>query len=218
MREISEQAEQLLIENLKKLPYAEKRAKSYDASLKEILEYFFIKDNIANLRLWGKLPENRIIPYPVSQDKPVDFTEIEKELGFEIHPELKEWYSKCYFSDVDGIDGREPEKQAYIEARFDGVLPSMDISSAILGGFDKSELGFEDDFICNGHFCNIGWCSWGFSCTLEFNNDTGEVYVWDYEESAHYKISDSIRELILALESYWSDKPEEELFPLEGLI
>lgn len=202
MKEISEQAKQLLTENLKKLPDAEKRAKADNASLKEILEYFIIKDNIASIRLWGTLPEHS----PVEQIT-VDFSETEKILGFEIHPELKEFLS-LYFKPIEGIDGHKPSAYSFqIRGDYTNILRS----------FDKS--GTKDDFICNGHFCNIGYCNTGVECELEFDNATGAIYIWDYEgyHYSHYKIADSIHELILSSESIWSLVPDDELFPLKEL-
>lgn len=203
MKEISENAKKLLIENLEKLPETEKLAKSDNATLKEILEYFIIKDNIASLRLWGTLPEHS----PIEQIT-IDFSETEKILGFEIHPELKEFLS-LYFSYIEGIDGREPSAYSF---QIGGTY-----TPNVLWGFDKSDT--KDDFICKGHFCNIGFCNMGAESELEFDNDTGAVYAWDFEAYTQtvYKIADSIHEFILTAESIWSCASEDELFPLEDL-
>lgn len=202
MKELSEQAKQLLTENLKEFPDAEKRAKAVDASLKEILKYFIIKDNIASLRLWGTLPEHS----PVEQIT-IDFSETEKILGFEIHPELKEFLS-LYFQPIEGIDGHTPSVYSF-QIRGDYIN--------ILQSFDKS--GTKDEFIQKGHFYNMGYCNTGVECELEFDNDTGAIYIWDYEgyHYSHYKIADSIHELILNAESIWSKASDDELFPLEEL-
>lgn len=53
MKELSEQAKLFLTENLKRLPDAKNRAKADNASLKESLEYFFIKDIIAYIEHFG---------------------------------------------------------------------------------------------------------------------------------------------------------------------
>lgn len=85
MQELSEQAKQILTENLKKLPDAEKRAKANDASLKEILEYFFIKDIIAYIEHFGELPDF----IPRTQNKIVAFSETEKNWGLSFTPNSK---------------------------------------------------------------------------------------------------------------------------------
>ncbi|MCM1315540.1 MAG: hypothetical protein NC205_02060 [Prevotella sp.] len=196
MKEISENAKKLLIENLEKFPYAEKQAKDKNSSLKQIIEYFIIKDNIASLRLWGTLAESKF----VTTINP-DFSEAEKILGFEIHPELKEILSLDFY--IEGL----------LEYGFqlDGSISNMNI----VGKFDKSGYSyFKDDFICCGHFCTIGGAVEGL---LEFDNDTGAVYFWDWEVCEHDKMADSVREMLLKAKSIWSVASEEELFPLEDL-
>ncbi|MDE6673106.1 MAG: hypothetical protein K2K16_13110 [Ruminococcus sp.] len=192
MKEISENAKKLLIENLEKLPYAEKQAKNKHSSLKQIIEYFIIKDNIASLRLWGTLAESKF----VTTINP-DFSEAEKILGFEIHPELKEILSLNFY--IEGV----------LEYGFqlDGGNHMN-----IVQKFDKSN--FKDNFICCGHFCTIGGAVEGL---LEFDNDTGAVYFWDWEVCEHDKMADSVREMLLNAKSIWSVAYEDELFPLEDL-
>lgn len=193
MKEISENAKKLLIENLEKLPYAEKQAKDKNSSLKQIIEYFIIKDNIASLRLWGKPAESKFI----TTVNP-DFSEAEKILGFEIHPELKEILSLNFY--IEGV----------LEYGFqlDGINHIN-----IVWKFDKSTY-FKDDFICCGHFCTIDGAMEG---SLEFDNDTGAVYFWDWEVHEYDKMADSVREMLLKAKSIWSFASEDELFPLEDL-
>lgn len=198
MKEISENAKKLLIENIEKLPYAEKQAKDQNSSLKQIIEYFIIKDNIASLRLWGTLAESKF----VTTINP-DFSKAEKILGFEIHPELKEILSLNFY--IEGL-----LKLEHINFQLDGGYSNMNIVEM----FDKSDSYFKDDFICCGHFCNIGGAVEGF---LEFDNDTGAVYFWDWEVCEHDKMADSARELLLKADSIWSVASEDELFSLEDL-
>ena len=196
MKEISENAKKLLIENLEKLPVAEKQAKDKNSSLKQIIEYFIIKDNIASLRLWGTLAYSKF----VTTINP-DFSEAEKILGFEIHPELKEILSLDFY--VEGL----------LEYGFqlDGSISNMNI----IEKFDKSGYSYlKDDFICCGHFCTIGGAMEG---SLEFDNDTGAVYFWDWEICEYDKMADSVREMLLKAKSIWSVASEDELFPLEDL-
>ena len=196
MKEISENTKKLLIENLEKLPYAEKQAKDKNSTLKDIIEYFIIKDNIASLRLQNTLAESTF----VKTINP-DFSETEKILGFAIHPELKEILSLKFF--IEGIID-------YADFQLYGGQNNMNIVEA----FDKSDSYFKDDFICCGHFCNIGNAIEG---SLEFDNDTGAIYFWDWEVYAHYKLADSVHELLLKADSIWSVALEDELFPLEDL-
>lgn len=175
MKELSEQTKKTLTENRKKLPDAEKRANTNGAGLKEILEYFFIKDIIAYIERFEELPD--FIPQP--QNKTVDFSEAEKKLGFVIHSELKEWYSLYYFPDILGDTIHNST------ICLNGIFPSTDIY---------------ENFNSDKHFCTIGSDD---IFSLEFNNDTGTVYMWDYESNTYYKIADSICEVILMMESIW---------------
>lgn len=175
MKELSGQAKKIITENLKKLPDAEKRAKANDAGLKKIMEYFFIKDIIAYIERFGEFPD--FIPRP--QNKTVDFSETEKKLGFVIHSELKEWYSLYYFPDIFGDTIHNST------ICLNGIFPSTDIY---------------ENFNSDKHFCTIGSDD---VFSLEFNNDTGTIYTWDYEFNTYYKTADSICEIILMLESIW---------------
>ncbi|MDE6781883.1 MAG: hypothetical protein K2J40_10555 [Ruminococcus sp.] len=190
MKEISENAKKLLIENIKKLPDSEKHANADGAGLKEILECFFIKDIISYIKRFGEIPD--FIPYP--QNKIVDFSKAETKLGFKIHPELKELYSLYYFPDIYGDTIHNST------ICFNGVFPSTDIYE----NFNNSSR----------HFCTIGSED---IFSLEFNNDTGEIYLWDYEYNTYLKIAHSVRELLLKADSIWSVASEDELFPLEDL-
>lgn len=196
MKEISETARKLLAENIEKLPYAEKQAKSNNASLKKVINYFIIKDNIASLRLQGTPAESTYF-----KTINPDFLEAEKILGFEIHHELKEILSLNFY--IEGI-----LKSEHINFQLSAG------NTNIVGLFDKSDSYFKDDFICCGHFCNIGGAVEGF---LEFDNNTGAVYFWDWEVCQHYKMADSVRELLLKSDSIWSLTSKDELFQLEEL-
>lgn len=178
MKEISENAKKLLIENLEKLPYAEKQAKDKNSSLKKIITYFIIKDNIARLKFDGKLPKNTYI----KKINP-DFSETEKILGFEIHPELKELLS--------------------LDFCIHGHLKNEYIGFWLCGGnTDIVKLFYKSDYFNHGDFCTIGSDD---MFSLEFNNDTGEIYIRDYEYNTyHHKIADSVRELLLNADSIWS--------------
>lgn len=175
MKELSEQAKLFLTENLKKLPDTEKLAKADNASLKESLEHFFIKDIIAYIERFGELPD--FIPH--SQNKLIDFSKSEKKLGFIIHPELKQLYSLYYFPDIIGDTIYNSTICLY------GIFPSTDIY---------------EDFNSDNHFCTIGSED---EFSLKFNNDTGEVYIYDYESNTYNKIADSICEIILMMKSIW---------------
>lgn len=140
--------------------------------MKETIEYFIEKDNIARLKFDGKFPENTY----VRKINP-DFSEAEKILGFEIHPELKEFLSLDLF--IEGY-----LKNEYIHFQLSG------------GDTDIVKL------FNHGHFCTIGYA---VECFIEFDNDTGEVYFLDCEEPECFKIADSIRELIIKTESIWSE-------------
>lgn len=164
--------EKLLAENLEKLRFAEKQARDKNASLNKIIKYFIIKDNIARLKFDGKLPK---FTY-VKKINP-DFSEAEKTLGFEIHPELKEFLSLDLF--------------------IEGYLKDEYIHFQLSGGDTNIVKLFN-----HWHFCTIGY---SIDCFIEFDNNTGEVYFWDCEEPEHFKIADSIHELIMKAESTWSE-------------
>ncbi len=199
-------------EEIRKLDVAQKRAEQPDAGIKEALEFFFAKDNVANLKFWRAYPHcpvhknnrdceliisepNRDGYYqwqPIAFSESFDFSECEKELGFKIRPELKELFSSYYFFPLDGNNN----------VRIWPILPKTNIKMKVLDGFNKSNTCFEDNFICKGHFCSIGLYD---EYELEFDNDTGAVYFWDFEEYRSGKVADSLFELIINMESIWKD-------------
>lgn len=179
MKELSENAKKLLIENLEKITFAEKQAKDKNASLKKIVEYFIIKDNIARLKFDGKLSENMSVNAII-----INFSETEKILGFKIHPELKELLSLDFFIEAY-------LKNEYIHFQLSGG------DTDIINSFNKYNSYFN-----HGHFCTIGY---SVECYIEFDNDTGKIYFLDCEESEYFKIADSVRELLFKAESIWSE-------------
>lgn len=54
--------------------------------------------------------------------------------------------------------------------------------------------------ISDNHFCTIGNED---EFSLKFNNDTGEVYIYDYESNTYNKTANSICEIILMMKSIW---------------
>ena len=194
-----------------KLAEAENRAKAPGAGVKEAMEYFFAKNNLSwlkNRRSYPKVParesdlNNGLFISgrdddgyaqwkPVPLTSPVDFAEIEKELGFEIHQSIKDFYSAYSFMDLDGIENNNDE------IWFDKILPEMDISQAIKSGF---AIG-DEHFLNDDRYFSIGGT--GTPETVLVNNRTGEVTAAIMYEDWTRHVADSLYDLLMSMEGIW---------------
>lgn len=203
-----------------KVIQAEKVAKAKGAGVKEAMEYFFARNNVAYLKQWRSFPyypvdedeidcglvisEPNSDGYcqwqPMLQNKTVDFVGIESKLGFEIHEDIKELISRYYYFALDA-DIEE------VNVRINALLPEDDMEQVILARFDKEEYCDGYEFVLKGRFFLIGSCCIegddGF--VLEVNNDTGEAFAVEYEDKRHVKIANSIYDLFMNAKPIYSE-------------
>lgn len=139
---------------------------------------------------------------PVLQDETVDFEDLENELGFTIHPHIKQYFTTYWFMQLAGNRGEDHFFLTRIE-------PNTEIKELIRECYEKGNI----DYMKPGVFCAIGDAEieGNQDCGLYVNNDTGEVIYVDWDEAGYYdfeipftetsfKVADSLMDLIKDLQ------------------
>ncbi|MDE6087669.1 MAG: SecY-interacting protein Syd, partial [Oscillospiraceae bacterium] len=136
---------------------------------------------------------------PQLQDKIVSFDNIEKELGFHIHTQIKEFLSTYWFLSLDGM---VQSSRGKVNLRLNGITPYVVLDTLIRNNFDDEETHFLHDhkYFLIGTYCMIG-CN--DSYLVQVNNDTGEVTAVDVMEKISVKLADSIEELLINMKGIW---------------
>lgn len=139
---------------------------------------------------------------PVLQDEPIMFDDLEKELGFKIHSDIKQYFTTYWFMQLAGKRG---ENHFFLQK----IEPNTDIKVLVKNCFKKGDI----EYMKPGRFCAIGDADidGNQDCGLYVNNDTGEVICVNWDEAGYYdfekpfsetsfKVAESLMELIIALE------------------
>ena len=139
---------------------------------------------------------------PVLQDEPIMFEDLESELGFTIHPHIKQYFTTYWFMQLAGDRG---EDQFYLES----IEPNVNIIELVRQCYEKANI----DYMKPGVFCAIGdaYMDENEDCGLYVNNETGEVICVDWDEAGYYdfeipfaetsfKVADSLMDLIKDLQ------------------
>ncbi|MDE5792224.1 MAG: SecY-interacting protein Syd [Oscillospiraceae bacterium] len=136
---------------------------------------------------------------PKLQDKIVSFDNIEKELGFSIHAQIKAFLSTYWFLALEGILQNSRGK---VHLRLDGITPYVVLDTLIRSNFDNEETHFLHDhkYFLIGTYCMINGND---SYLVQVNNDTGEVTAVDVMEKISVKLADSIEELLINMKGIW---------------
>ena len=187
-------------------------------SMKEAFDTFFEKNNNSWKKVWRTLPRVSKIPkysqsplvvnedningelewQPQLQDMTVDFKLIEEELGFEIHPQVKEYLTTYWFMPLKG-------KTSIVDQLvLEELLPQTqtDFSRYVKDCFNKKQYHYLDsgEYFLIGGFCCIDGND---SYIVHVNNDTGEVTAVQNFDKISIKIADSIEELLYKMKGIW---------------
>lgn len=202
----------VIVEQELKMKQAEVIAKSKPERVKLALEYFFFKNNLSYLKRSRSFPKCPVHPrnldcgliisepdddgyyqwQPIAQTQRVDFFRVEKELGFSLHPDIKDLVSSYFYFRLDGEIGA-------CSFSIDPILPNFSLESWIKGRFEKESYSGGYDFVANNKFFLLG--NGGIDddddFLLEVSNDTREVFAVEYMVQQHIKIADSIYDLLM---------------------
>ena len=190
--------------------------------MKEAFETFFEEMDRDSLATFGKLPR---IPYienyvskelllldtldedgyavwrPQLQEKKFSFESVEEEVGFKIHPQIKEFFNTYYFRKLEAIIMSEEGVVAFSLAQ---ILPSMDLAECLKGAISSSETHYLNDkvFFLIGSYCNINGID---SYLVHVDNETCEVTAVEVGDRHSVKLADSIEDLLMNMKGIWSE-------------
>lgn len=136
---------------------------------------------------------------PKLQENPVSFEIVEKELGFTIHPQIKDYLSTYWFL---ALDGRLQTSREKVILRLNGLNPYIDLNELIKSAFNNEETHYMSDhkYFLIGTYCMIDGND---SYLVQVNNDTGEVTAVDVKDKISIKLADSIEELLKNMKGKW---------------
>ena len=176
-------------------------------SMKEAFETFFEEMTQNNIKKKGVPPkalddEGYAQWKPRLQEKPVSFDTVEKELGFSIHPQIKDFLSTYWFLALDGRIQTSSEK---VILRLNGLTPYSDIDERIISGFDNEQTHYLSDhkYFLIGTYCVINGND---SYLVQVNNDTCEVTAVDVMDRRSVKLADSIEDMLMNMKGKWNIK------------
>lgn len=189
-------------------------------SMKEAFDTFFEEMTQNYMKEWGVLPqascneskrptelflldtlnEDGYAQWkPRLQDKAISFDNVEKELGFSVHTQIKEFLSTYWFL---SLDGRVQSSRGKVTLRLNGITQYTELDILIKNNFDDEETHFLHDhkYFLIGTYCKIGGND---SYLVQVNNDTGEVAAVDVMDKISVKLADSIEELLFNMKGIW---------------
>ena len=188
-------------------------------SMKEAFDTFFEEMDRNSLKVLGTLPTvpcregALILPdtcdeygysvwRPQLQTEPFSFDDIEKDFGFAIHPQLKEYLTTYWFRRLEArmvVDGEE------IFFALNSILPGTNFTEWLRRMKSDEETHYLNDcvYFILAIYCNIDGVD---SFLVEFNNDTGEVTAVEVGDGVSIKLADSLEELLKTMKGQWIEE------------
>ena len=187
--------------------------------MKEAFETFFKEMDRNSIAKKGKLPR---VPYtngesskeliltetledgyavwrPELQKKKLSFEEIEEELGFKIHPQIKQYVNTYYFL---RLEGRIMSDEGEVLVSLDQIIPTTNLANWLKYSISDSETHYLNDkvFFLIGSYCNINGID---SYLVHVDNETCEVTAVEVGDRHSVKLADSIEDLLMNMKGMW---------------
>ena len=154
-------------------------------TVKQALEHYFeVKSDFYCKYKDVDLPKP-INPIEITQE--VEFEEIEKELGFSIHTDIKSFLSSYWFNEIEGFCN---DRYVHIN----GINTIEDVRNDVLVGFFMGD----DHFLKDAHYWYMGIYD---PFSLFVNNTTGEVSAAIIYEHNTIHLFDSISDFIINIKT-----------------
>lgn len=136
---------------------------------------------------------------PRLQEKPVSFDNIEKKLGFIIHPQIKAYFSTYWFLPLEAKILTENGK---ISFTLSGITPYTSLEDILIHNFNCIGAHYLTDhnYFLLGTYCKIDGVD---SYLVQVNNDTGEVTAVEVMDKRSVKLADSIENLLMNMKGIW---------------
>jgi hypothetical protein len=187
--------------------------------MKEAFDTFFEEMDRNNMKELGTLPTvpcregALILPEtcdkygysvwrPQLQTETFSFDDIEKELGFKIHSQLKDYLTTYWFwrlrsrMEIEGHD---------IRPTLDAILPGTNFNEWLRCMRSSGETHYLRDhvYFLLGTYCKVDLLD---NYLVEFNNDTGEVTAVGVSDRVSIRLAGSIEELLKTMKGRWMEK------------
>ncbi len=191
-------------------------------SMKEAFETFFEEMDNNSMKKLGKLPSIPYIEGKVSKDlllldtldkgyvvwrpelqrETVSFNNVENELGFNIHPQIKEYMSTYWFRK---LEAKIICTEGTVKLSLTGILPGRDIADRVKGRLCSREEHYLSNpkFFLLGTYCRVDDDDHYLVCV---NNDTCEVTAVNVGARVSIKLANSIEELLYNMRGIWTIK------------
>lgn len=136
---------------------------------------------------------------PKLQEKTTSFDAIEKELGFTIHPQIKEYFSTYWFLGLEAKIIKDNEK---ISFTLSGVTQYTSLEDVFRNNFNCEGTHYLSDhnYFMLGTYCKIDGVD---SYLVQVNNETGEVTAVEVMDKRSVHLADSIEELLCNMKGIW---------------
>lgn len=136
---------------------------------------------------------------PRLQENPISFDAIEKDLGFEIHPQIKAYFSTYYFLP---LEAKIMKGDTRISFSLSGITPYTSIENVFKNNFNCEEAHYLSDhnYFLLGTYCKIDGVD---SYLVQVNNETAEVTAVDVMDKRSVHLADSIEELLCNMKGIW---------------
>ena len=188
-------------------------------SMKEAFDAFFAEMDNNSMKKFGELPSIPYIEGIVSKDLLVldtlkngyvvwrpelqkehpSFDNVEKELGFIIHPQIKEYLTTYWFRRLEAKINVSDED---INFALDGMLPGKEIDDRVRGRLCTSDEHYlsNTNFLL-GTYCRVRDNDGYLVCV---NNETCEVSAVDVGNQVSIKLANNIEELLFNMKGIWN--------------
>ena len=138
---------------------------------------------------------------PKLQEKKLSFESVEEELGFRIHPQIKQFFNTYYFRT---LDGKIMSDEGKVSFSLNNILPSMDLANILKHSVSDSETHYIRNkvFFLIGSYCKINGID---SYQVHVNNETCEVTAVHVGDRHSVKLADSLEDLLMNMKGIWRE-------------
>ncbi|MBR6599129.1 MAG: SecY-interacting protein Syd [Oscillospiraceae bacterium] len=132
---------------------------------------------------------------PRLQEEKISFEKIEEELGFTIHPQIKEFLNTYWFRT---LEAKMEVCEKKISFTLMQLIPGTRFDELIRTRFNRSEAHYlrDNNYFLIGTYCKVDKVD---SYLVQVNNETCEVTAVHVGDRRSIKLADSIEELLMTM-------------------
>lgn len=158
-------------------------------------------DESKELILVETLKDDYVVWRPRLQEEKHSFEKIEKELGFEINQQIKDFLNTYWFR---RLYGRMNVAEHEIRFALNEVIPGLLFDEELRYDFDRPGTHYlrDNHYYLMGTYCKVDGID---SYLVQVNNETGEVSAVEVGDRVSIKLADSIEELLMTMKGKWRE-------------